>query len=77
MINQSKEENHILKTLEEKGCGASIEKSSLLKKENLLKVIKEKFTKESRMKMGETGKKLIDGKGIYRIINTLEEKQLI
>jgi len=77
MINQTKEKNHIIKTLEEKGCSASIEKSSLLKKENLLKVINEKFTKESRVKMGETGKKLIDGKGIYRIINTLEENQLI
>lgn len=67
----------IAATLESANTGLGIEKEKFLKMANIADIIKEKFSGEKLETAGEEGKKLIDGKGVFRIIEILKEKKLI
>jgi len=77
VIFNSKNEKNIAKVLEEKETCIAIEKGNLLYSKKFIDIIREKLSPDKVKEMGINGKNLIDGKGIYRVINTLTEKNFI
>ena len=66
----------VARYFEKKGTGLRIERFQ----EDLNRKLKEKlyhFTSASRIRMGSSGKKLIDARGIYRVIDFLKKNDII
>lgn len=71
-----KKEEFIAESFEKYGAGLKYKKNIDFKKKDLVKYI-DSLTFEKRVKMGNIGKRLIDAKGVYRIIHFFEEKEII
>jgi len=70
------EQKSIAKAMENAGMGKVISNISNIDKALLIDTIK-RITIDDRESMGKAGKKMFDGKGIYRIIEKLKENGVI
>lgn len=70
------EQKCIAKAFENKGAGLEISNIDDLLKVDLIEKMKT-LTLEKRIQMGTNGKKLVDGRGVYRIIDFFEKNNII
>jgi spore coat polysaccharide biosynthesis predicted glycosyltransferase SpsG len=72
----NKEQEEIANTLEKENVGIKISSVNKFDKDKLLNVLDD-FSLEKRTAMGKKAKKLIDGKGVYRIIELLSKTGIV
>lgn len=75
-VHHHQEQEFIADSLEKRGVGIKLSSVGELKMEEMMDKI-QLFTFDRRLEMGTKGKELIDGLGVYRIIDFLKNKRII
>lgn len=76
-LYSNEKEKKIASFLEMSQTGAGAERGKFLYSREFIDLIHKRFSGEKMEMMGKKGKNLIDGRGLFRIIDILKEKKLI